>query len=280
MEFHENDLVSLHLQGLKEIANFSSSKQSIQFWEHPYLGKILVINGEIQHVENYQPLYHEMLVHLPAAFIPELESALILGGGSLFAAYEILKYPSVKTLVLCDYDPDVLSLMETYYPHARAVLQDPRFCFVSADAREYISNTTEKFDLVVNDCFNLASESKTARTSLYSQLSALCNNDGVCADIIYRHIFERETTLDSLHYVHNNYNVIFSLVTVPEYPGILHLETIWGKTKNLSQNLSMPLNKFQQHCIKAHSMLFHFFSPANLPFYLYLPPYIRNLFTL
>jgi len=280
MEFHENELESLHLQGLREITNFSSPKQSIRFVEHEYLGKVLIINGEIQHIEKYQPLYHEMLVHLPATFIPKIESALILGGGSLFAAYEILKYPSVKTLVLCDYAPNVLSLMETYYPHAKAVMRDPRFSYVSADAREYIESTTEKFDLMINDCFNLALESKKASVSLYSQLSELCNYDGVCVDIIYRHIFERETTLDSLRYLQSENNVVFSLVTVPEYPGILHLETIWGKTKNLSQNLTRPLNQFHQCCIKEHSIPFQFFSPLNLPFYLYLPPYIRNQFIL
>ena len=53
-----------------------------------------------------------MLVHLPIAFIPIISEVLILGGGSLFAAYEVLKYSSVKNVILCDYDHEVIELME------------------------------------------------------------------------------------------------------------------------------------------------------------------------
>lgn len=100
MRFYENEPVSLQLSNLTTIESYHSSKQNIQLLNHQWLGKILIINGEIQHIENYQPLYHELLVHLPAAFVPNIQNVLILGGGSLFAAFEVLKYPSVKHVTL------------------------------------------------------------------------------------------------------------------------------------------------------------------------------------
>ena len=280
MHFYENEPVSLYLKDLTLIQKYSSSKQSVALMSHPWLGKVLIINGEIQHIEKYQSLYHELLVHLPAAFVPSIGSVLILGGGSLFAAYEALKYPSVKTVVLCDHDHTVLELMREHYSHAKKVLSDPRFCYIEQDAREYIRETNQKFDLVINDCFNLATESSCDGTSYFMLLSNLCTGDGVCADIIYRHIFDKQVTADTLTKLRLEKQVALSLVTVPEYPGILHLETIWGKSACLSQRRDFTVNDFQNEVLTTNNSPFQIYNPGNLPFYLYLPPYIKEMFNL
>lgn len=281
MSFHEEEPVSLYLNNLELIEKISSPKQDIFFYQHPWLGKILVINDEIQHIENYQSLYHELLVHLPAAFVPSIENVLILGGGSLFAAFEVLKYPSVKNITLCDHDSCVLALMYKYYEHARYVSNDPRFNHIECDADEYIKNCKDKFDLIINDCFNIAERSNINKLSYFKLLSNLCSSDGVCVDIIYRHIFDKETTIDTLKYLSFEQNTAFSLVTVPEYPGILHLETIWGISPHISQFASHTVNEFQEECILKKSVdTFKFFHPNNIPFYLYLPPYIKYKFNL
>ena len=61
MEFHENDLISTYLSDLTIIEDVDG-KQSIQLYHHKQLGKILIINDEIQHIESYQAIYHELLV--------------------------------------------------------------------------------------------------------------------------------------------------------------------------------------------------------------------------
>ncbi len=281
MLFHEEEPVGLYLSNLKLIEKISSQKQDIIFYQHPWLGKILVINGEIQHIENYQSLYHELLVHLPAAFVPSIENVLILGGGSLFAAFEVLKYPSVKNIILCDHDSCVLALMKKYYEHAKYVINDSRFNHIECDAEEYIRNSNDKFDLIINDCFNIAERSNINKLSYFELLSRLCSPYGVCVDIIYRHIFDKKTTIDTLNYLRFEQSTAFSLVTVPEYPGILHLETIWGNSPHISQFSSYPVNEFQRECILKNSLdKFNFFNPNNLPYYLYLPPYIKDKFNL
>lgn len=280
VNFYEKEPVSLYLDNLDILEDFiSERRQHIQLFQHPWLGKALVINGEIQHVEKYQTIYHEMLVHLPASFVPHIENVLILGGGSLFAAYEVLKYPTVKRIVLCDYDSAVLNLMNRYYKHAVTVAQDQRFSYVEKDARKYIQDCSDNFDLIINDCFNLAQESNIANYSLYKALSELCSSKGVCVDIIYRHIFDRPTTISTLAYLQQEVNLALSLVVVPEYPGILHLETIWGKSPYISQSAKQPVNDVQNTVTKKNR-IFEYFSPSNLTAYLYLPPYIKNMFNL
>lgn len=281
MDFYENEPISLYLNELSLIEEITSSRQEIKLMSHPWLGKVLILNGEIQHIENYQALYHEMLVHLPIAFIPNVESVLILGGGSLFAAKEILKYPSVKKVVLCDYDHCVLELMKKYYSHANMVFHDKRFEYVEQEGHDYISKEKQKYDLIINDCFNLALESKNNGISYFHVLSNLCASNGVCVDIIYRHIFDRQITIDTLHNLRHEAKLVLSLVTVPEYPGILHLETIWGNNDLLSQGLMATVNNFQKAVASGKEVSpFRYFSPNNIRFYLYLPPYIKEMFNL
>lgn len=281
MQYAEKEPVSLFLSELSPLEDRSSSLQSVQLLQHPWLGKVLIINEEIQHVESYQALYHEPLVHLPAAFLPEIESVLILGGGSLFAANEVLKYPSVKKVVLCDYDHNVIELMVDHYPHARRVIDDPRFIFVEQEGLSFVEQEKKSYDLIVNDCFNLAKESNLHGASYYQKLSRLSSDAGVCVDIIYRHIFDRQTTVDTLKYLQEEQNVALSMVVVPEYPGILHVETVWGKNQNISQKCRHSFNHYHQDILKGSvPSPFSFFSPGFLPYYLYLPPYIKNQFNL
>ena len=280
MEFYENEPVSLYLNNLDLLEEIVSEKQHICMFQHPMLGKVLVINDEVQHIEKFQLLYHEMLVHLPVAFVPNVRNVLILGGGSLFAAFEALKYSSVEHVVLCDYDKNVLDLMCKYYSHANSVIDDNRFEFIEQDAKDYISNFKPLFDLVINDCFNLAKESQNNNCSYHSMLSQLCRKNGVCVDIIYRHIFDRSTTINTLKYLQAEGGLALSLVCVPEYPGILHLETIWGKSHSISQKLKKPVNHIQFEMCSSPNTLFNYYNPNNIPAYLYLPPYIKEMFNL
>lgn len=281
VEFHEKDLISLYLRDLTVIEQYHSTKQNIALLEHSLLGKVLIINDEIQHIEKYQSFYHEMLVHLPVAFVPNLESALIIGGGSLFAAYEVLKYKSVKSVILCDHDHTVLELMCRHYKHARDVMDDPRFTYLEKEGEQYILNETKQFDLIVNDCFNLAALSNSKKYSYFEILSKMNTSQGVCVDIVYRHIFDKKTTTDTLNYLSNQNSMALSMVTVPEYPGILHLETIWGKSTSIHQSLKRPVNNIQKDVFNnINTLQCCYYNPRNLAFYLYLPPYIKALFNL
>lgn len=281
MLFYEDEPVSLFLKGLTLIKKITSQHHEIALYKHAWLGKVLIIDNEIQHIEKYQALYHELLVHIPASFVPKIKKVLILGGGSLFAASEILKYPSVEQVILCDHDSNVIKLMGSHYKHAETVLSNTKFKHINLDVYKYISTCNEQFDLIINDCFNISQKSKQYNISYYKLLLNLCSPHGACVDIIYRHIFDTQTTIDSLSYLQQFNNKAFSLVTVPEYPGILHLETIWGKSSYISQSFNNTVNDFQLYVIENDiNDIFEYFHPNNLSFYLYLPPYIKKQFNL
>ena len=71
------------------------------------------INGNLQFNSSDEAIYHENLVHPVMSIAPHRRRVLILGGGDGLAAREVLKYPEVKELVLCDLDPEMTGLART-----------------------------------------------------------------------------------------------------------------------------------------------------------------------
>jgi len=83
----------------------------------------MYINGHLQFNSQDEHIYHENLVH-PAMLVAQKKNrVLILGGGDGLAAREVLKYPSVEVITLCDIDPMITDLARTH-PKIRALNQN------------------------------------------------------------------------------------------------------------------------------------------------------------
>jgi spermidine synthase len=275
--FAEDRDLAINFRDIRRLETLQSAVQKIDLFEHPKLGKILVLGDEVQHVEKWQSLYHEPLIHVPCAFVPELKHVLILGGGSLFAAHEVLRYPTVTRCTLVDHDPTVLDAMTRHYAHAVAVVKDPRFSYVRRDAVEFLEKTDANYDLVVNDCFDSLGITARSEESTFSLMGRRISSHGVCVDVIYRDVLDNNYRLQA-HSALCKADHAFSLIAVPEYPGILHLLACWGSDR-VSQHLRRPINACQRGWIadKAARPLLQFYNPEFLSFYLYLPPYLQNL---
>ena len=277
MELYEKEPVSLYLSDLNLLEECISELQNVQVFQHGQLGKVLVINHEIHNIEKWAPFYHEAITHIPMMFIEYPKTVLILGGGDLYAASIILDYPTVEHVVICDYDPNVIYLTNKYYPHADKVINDSRIQFIYKDAKQYINNCNEKYDLIIDDCFNLV-VAFNEKDNIFGVLNELLTDDiGVCCSLLYRHIFEQYIMRTTSERLFKKHKTILSLITVPEYPGILHLLAIWGKATSLSQNLKASTNIWHKKCLEQNIQCGTLFSPRYCQFYLYLPPYIKKL---
>jgi len=275
--FLETQDAAVRLKGLKVIKSTQSAKQKIDIYVHPVLGKCLVLNGELHHVEAWQSLYHEPLVHLPTSFIPEIKTALVLGGGCLFAAHEILKYRGVKRIDLIEYDNAVIDTMHEHYSHANSILNDKRFNLIIADARCVFHDWDEQYDLIINDCFDLSRENIDKKLTAYEALENLLSREGLCGDVVYRHIFEKRTVQESLRALAQRRRTAFSLIAIPEYPGILHLLTVWGRNRYLKQESKIIRNKIQRrYMLSGKGIEFDFYDPRHRSFYLFIPPYLKR----
>lgn len=273
------------MEGLALIATSKGTHGKIKLFEHAELGRVFVINDEIQHVEAWSPVYHEPLVHLAASFVKTVENVLILGGGTLYAATEVLKYDSVKRVILIDRDPKVVEMAIKHYRHAQKCVADPRFEYVHDDAYKTLSRMQRGFDLVVNDgadLWNVRLNSRHQRDPLdiFSLMTSVLKKDGVCADVVYRHVFEQKKVQLTLKRLTREWRLALSLVFLPEYHGILHTLSIWGGQQSTVDQSAVSVTNLKQRTWQQnpHKNPCTYYDPRFLRYYLHVPPYIREVF--
>lgn len=276
--------IGISLSHLEPVTRRKSAFGKIEIFQHPELGKIFVLNGEVQHVEAWAPLYHEPLVHLSAAFLSTVKDVLILGGGTLFAAAEVLKYQSVQRVLLLERDPSVPEITARYYQHAKTCKSDRRLNITTGDAYSCLADFQNQFDLIINDGADLISSQpqrgphRLQRDCFAMMLRAL-KPGGVCADVVFRHVFEQKRTVHTIKRLQQRGRLAMSLVFLPEYHGVLHLLTIWGKSgSKIDQALSQPINREQRIWLRdpANSPC-GYYDPRFLRYYLYLPKYLKTV---
>lgn len=114
----------------------------------------LFLNGNLQFSSADEYRYHEALVHPALSSLPHPEKVLVLGGGDGIAVREILRYPSVKKIVLVDLDATMTGLFssqEMLRQINQGSLTNPKVTVHNADAFAWIRNNTEQFDAVIID---------------------------------------------------------------------------------------------------------------------------------
>jgi spermidine synthase len=146
-----DDLVQIH--GIKRILHETTTKyQQAQIIDTTTFGMCLVLDGKIQSGELDEFIYHESLVHPAMIAHSNPESVFIAGGGEGATLRDVLLHKTVKKAVMVDIDEEVVRLCEKYLPtFHRGSFDDKRAEVRFEDARKYISETRERFDVALID---------------------------------------------------------------------------------------------------------------------------------
>eukprot|EP01052_Picozoa_sp_SAG31_P036240 SAG31_NODE_4492_length_3188_cov_3.281716_2_plen_164_part_00 len=139
----------------KSLANVRTPYQHIEVFENPSFGKVLLIDGDLMLTERDEAAYHEMLAHVPLAFLPTAQSVLIIGGASTiitvgrsFCSWricsvclnlcpvdsggdggvcgQVLRHKNVQRVVVVDIDQQVVDVAREYFPKLAACYDDRR----------------------------------------------------------------------------------------------------------------------------------------------------------
>jgi len=106
------------------------------------LGRVLILDGNVQVSEFDETGYHEMLAHVPLLTHPGPERVLIIGGGDGGTLREVLRHAGVSRVDLCEIDGEVIEASRRYLPGLSRSFDDPRVsvhitdgaCFVRASS--------------------------------------------------------------------------------------------------------------------------------------------------
>jgi spermidine synthase len=145
------DLTMLH--SIKDrIYSGRTRFQSVEIINTGSFGVCLVLDGKIQSSEADEFIYHEALVHPAMLTHPRPEKVLIAGGGEGATLREVLAHKTLRKAVMVDIDEEVVSLCRRFLPSwHRGAFDDPRAELHFADARKYLEETDEKFDVIIVD---------------------------------------------------------------------------------------------------------------------------------
>ncbi len=134
------------------IYELQTEHQHLVLFEHPFFGKMLMLDGATQVTTADEFVYHEMMSHVPILAHGHAEEVLIVGGGDCGVAEEVLKHKSVKRLTQVEIDASVVEFAKRHFPEfTEPVFADKRFDLVIADGMKYVAKTDRRFDVVIVD---------------------------------------------------------------------------------------------------------------------------------
>lgn len=141
------------LYSIRRVLYSGQSKyQSIEIVDTGSFGVCLVLDGKIQSSESDEFIYHESLVHPVMLAHPAPERVFIAGGGEGATLREVLSHKSVKKAVMVDIDEQVVDVCRRFLPsfHQNS-FNDPRAELLFADARKFLEDKRQEFDVIIID---------------------------------------------------------------------------------------------------------------------------------
>ncbi len=142
-----------HMHGVKDYIYCGETRyQKVEIINTDTFGYCLILDGKIQSAQADEYIYHESLIHPAMVLHPHPQRIMIVGGGEGSVIREILKHPSVKKVVMVDIDQEVVELCEKYLPSwSDGAIRDPRVELIFMDARQYLEQTGDTFDIIFSD---------------------------------------------------------------------------------------------------------------------------------
>lgn len=172
--------VKTGVEVINHLESIQSPFMTIDVYQTAQCGIMLVLDGAIQLTQWDNNAYHEMITHVPLMTHPNPKRVLIIGGGDGGALTEVVKYPSIDKIVLCDIDEAVIEISKKYFPEFAHSFNDSRVTVVIQDAAQYIKKFHHIFDVIIVD----ASDPDGPASVLYSDefyhdLDKALTDDGI-----------------------------------------------------------------------------------------------------
>ncbi len=147
-----NESTGFYIKATRQIGEWQTRYQKISIYDTPQFGKLFRLDGFNMTSEKDEFVYHENLIHPAATAHAGPKNVLIIGGGDGGSSEEVLKHPSVQRVTLVEIDEDVVKVAKEHFGAVHnGVFDNPKLDLVIGDGMRYVSETVEKFDLIVLD---------------------------------------------------------------------------------------------------------------------------------
>ena len=163
----------------KVLYEMQTEHQHLVLFEHPFFGKMLMLDGATQITKRDEFIYQEMMSHVPLFAHGQARDVLIIGGGDCGIAEEVLKHKSVKRLTQVEIDPAVVEFSKEHFPEfTKPVFADERFESVIDDGMKYVARTERRFDVIIVDSTDPQGPGKVLFSQKFYASCKRCMNKG------------------------------------------------------------------------------------------------------
>jgi len=160
------------------LAHVRSAYQDIKIIATQRHGRVMLLDGVTMLTETTHHVYHEHMAHIPMACVGAPRNALVIGGGDGGVVSELVKYPALERIVLCELDGDVVELSRAHLPEIAKGLDDPRVEIRIGDGAAFLADNPGAFDLVIIDSTDICEEAHEA-TEIASPLATHTFHDSL-----------------------------------------------------------------------------------------------------
>ena len=251
-----------------------SGIQRIDVIETEEFGRMLLLDGLVMTTERDEFFYHEMLVH-PAVNLSSSPpgEVLVIGGGDGGAVRELMKYPCIRKIVLCEIDPMVVEVSRQFLPGISCALtENDRLEMVFRDGEQYVGENEGRFDLLVVDSSDpIGAAEILFTTGFYEKCLKALSNHGLMvvqseSPIYHLPVMKRiKRALKEAGFPF----VRFYTAPVPTYPGGFWSWAVAYKDDGFSSNRGLFLPDEEVDRLK-------FFTPEILESCFVLPAFVKR----
>ena len=135
----------------RQLYSGQSEFQRIDVFDSKEFGRFLTLDGYMMLTEKDEFIYHEMMVHVPMAVMPDVKNVLVVGAGDGGVVRELVRYPSIDNIDLVEIDPLVVEVCKQYLPQTACRLDDDRVNIFFEDGLKYVRRFSNCYDLIVVD---------------------------------------------------------------------------------------------------------------------------------
>ncbi|MFO7952408.1 MAG: polyamine aminopropyltransferase [Bacillota bacterium] len=267
-----------HIYGIDNyIKSYKTDYQQVEIADTDLFGRILVLDGKVQSAETDEYIYHEALVHPPMLMSPAPKRVLVAGGGEGATLREILKHPDLEELVMVDLDRQVVELCKEYLTSwHRGSFDDKRVKLHFMDARKYIEEGKEPFDVIISDIPEPVEEGpalKLFTIQFYETLKKSLNPGGVLA------LQAGDTSrpfIETYSALNKTIRQVMPLVC-PYRAFVPSFNTEWGFILASPEERSLPEPETIDNLIKTRNLGLRFFDGETYTGMFNLPKDIRKI---
>jgi len=270
-ELH-NGLSGFTVKVERIIESTESEIQRIDVLDTKDFGKMLALYGSLMICDNDNNSYNEMLAHVPLFVHPTPKEVLIIGGGDCGTLTEVMKHPEVKSCLMCEIDKMVVETAKKHFPYLAKGLDDPRAKIVYRDGKILISDSKDRFDVILLDLSDpVGPAADLFQKAFHQQVFECLNDDGIMVAQSESPFYNKET----VSAIFRNLREIFPIVKMytcymPIYPSGIWSFAFCSKKYD-------PLNNFDEKRYEHLNLTTRYYNAETHRGAFMLPEFIKKL---